>query len=461
LDDLSFRAEFQRALNPVAPPAPWLSVAVRQRLRDRHLEHAPGRLGRGRVRAPSWLIPAVALVLAIAVVASLLLAAHELRRPPTVPIGPHRHAQAGIGCPAWGNNSYGGFTPPADTMTSESTGWSSGLLRTTDGGAHWHDVSPAAMRSDAPSGTDPKTYPPSYVDFFLGSDHAWLARSYSSPTSCFEHLTVFMTSDGGKTWRTSSPILAPITADRDLQLVLDFVDDQHGWLMVLAGGRLAPDWLLYSTTDGGAAWQLVAPLPNTSSFCGLTFISATTGFISDCYDISGPSANLTVTRDGGKTWAPVRLPEPQGSAFTVMAPVFFDTNRGAVRVISQTMQGNTDTYSSYVAVTSDGGRSWRAVSAVPSTVGFAFDFVDPKSFWALGNDGHGGATTMYRTANGGASWMLVNSGLPSIDFANVDFFDALHGFIIVTNQSPGQGPSSLLVTNDGGKTWKQINPQIQ
>src|SRR6202171_4095876 len=226
---LSLRADFHRALDVLAPPAPWLSASVRERLREQRRSERTRRVPPTALRAP-WLLPLVAALLALAVVAALVYGERVLNLKPA-PVHPPRTGQAPAGCPAWSTNSSGGFVPGSDKMTSASTGWSSGALRTTDGGARWHDVSPAALRDDAPSGTGARSYPPGYVDFFLDSNHAWMARGVNSTTSCFSHETVFATSDGGQTWIESAPIDAPVTADSSLQLLLDFIDPQHGWLM--------------------------------------------------------------------------------------------------------------------------------------------------------------------------------------------------------------------------------------
>lgn len=458
MEDLSLRADFHRALDVLAPPAPWLSASVRERLREQRRSERTRRVPPTALRAP-WLLPLVAVLLALAIVAALLYGERVLNLKPA-PVHPPGQGQAPAGCPPWGTSSSGGFVPASDKMTSASTGWSSGALRTTDGGARWQDVSPAALHADAPGGTGARSYPPGYTDFFLDSNHAWMARGVNSTTSCFSHETVFATSDGGATWIQSAPIDAPVTADSSLQLLLDFIDPQHGWLMVLGMGRLAPDWFVYSTTDAGHSWQLVSQLPLISSPCAVRFVSATTGFLGNCLNTGGPTASLTVTRDGGKTWAPVRLPEPFGSQFTVDTPVFFNQDRGIVTVIAQTTQGNTMTSNEYLAETSDGGQTWKALPPLPAGLGVAFDFVDPNDFWTYGADSKSGATSIYRTTDGGLTWTVVKSDLPSMDFGTIHFVDAQHGFIMASNQSIGLGPSGLLVTGDGGVTWTQIHPVI-
>ena len=456
MEDPRLRAEFHRAFDAVVPPAPWLAVSLRERFRERR----PDARTRPVIRT-AWLAPTVAVLLAVAIVATFIYMAraHPQR---TIPVLPPRQGQAPQGCPQWITGSYGMQSNSSATMTSASTGWFAGALRTTDGGAHWRDVSPPAMRVDVPSDAGARPYPPSYAEFFLDANRAWIARTYSSATSCFDHVAVFSTSDGGRTWDETDLTVAAIQSDTYMQLQLDFVDKQHGWLLVLAGGRLAPDWFVYSTTDAGRHWKVVSQLPLGPSTCGMTFISQTTGFLGGCRNSGGSSATLTVTRDAGKTWSLVRLPEPFGTQFSIQSPVFFDQNRGFVSVNATISEGNTQRSSGYLVATSDGGNTWQLMPDLPSGYAYAFGFLDPNHIWELTNEGKGGSSALYQSNDGGKSWTLVTRDQPLTYFNSplLIFIDPQTGFIFQPGQQFGQAPSALLVTNDGGHTWKQTNPQI-
>lgn len=454
MEDRRLRAEFHRAYDAVLPPAPWLSTSVREGFRARrHVE-------RTRPAVPTaWLVPAVAVLLAIAMVAVVLYAARSYSQR-TVPVKHPRTGQATSGCPSWTSSSNGGLGQGTGKMTSALTGWSTGVLRTTDGGAHWRDVAPPAMRYDAPSDAGARPYPPSYTEFFLDSNHAWVARTYSSATSCFDHVSVFVTSDGGWTWDESAPISAAVQLDTYMQLQLAFIDPQHGWMLVLGGGRIAPDWFVYSTADGGRHWKLVSQLPIMSSTCGMTFISQTTGFLGGCRNSSGRTATLTVTRDGGKTWNNMQLPEQSGNSFSVLSTAFFES-RGFAWVGGQTFEGNTSTSGSYLVATSDTGKSWQMLPGLPAGYPVTFHFLDPNNFWILTTEAKVAAQALYKSSDGGNTWTLLTRDLPVLMYSpQVIFIDQRTGFILQSTFQLPQGGLELLVTTDGGRTWKDVHPQI-
>jgi photosystem II stability/assembly factor-like uncharacterized protein len=457
VEDINLRLEFHRALDAVAPPAPWLSAHVQEGLRQRRRE---GWIDRARRRPPiriQWVLPLVAALLAVAIVATLLLVGHAFQ-PRPLPVKPPTHqAPAAAGCPAWGYIPGGGSAPVSITMMSATTGWAGGDLRTTDGGLHWHDVSPSLLRNGAPNLPGQQSvYPPGYADFFLDSEHAWIARSYSSSTACVDHINTFSTADGGRTWEESAPVAlglqqelpspAPGWSQASPQPVLDFVDPQHGWL-ILTGSVLGRSGSVYITTNGGHDWRFVS---NNAACNRVTFTSRSTGW-STCTTPNSFTGHveLWVTRDGGVSWLSQLLPDPPGGCpCSTDLPVFFDHDRGVVDTFGYTQQA--------LLVTSDGGNTWRLLPPLPPGQVFGFDFVDANNFWALVNPLTGGKSalnSLYRSTDGGKTWNLVQRDTPSgWGYVTLQFVDANHGFV-------GQAPA-FLVTADGGHTWTVIHPQI-
>jgi len=461
VDDLNFRAEFRRALDPIAQPAPWLAASVRDGLRERRHQREERRRILRSLDQPAWLLPVVAALLIIAILLAILAGAHLLNNH-AVPVKvPQLGVSAPAGCPTWSSSPQS----PAigsDRMVTPSTGWARGALRTTDSGAQWTSTAPDAMLSDAPAGTDAALYPPGYTDFFLDANHAWMAYGLPSKTSCFDHVTLLSTADGGRSWKRSQAVDAAIQADTMLQLQLFFLDAQHGWLMVLASGRLAPDWFLYSTSNGGRDWQLVSQIPLMGSWCTFEFVTLEVGFLGDCANGGGPSPTLVETRDGGITWSTIVLPIVRGNGFETLAPVFFDPEHAVVHVLATITQGNTMSPDDYFAATDDGGQTWYGLPA-PSFPGFpqAVGFADRQHFVALTADGKGSVAVIYVSADGGRTWTATKGVLSAMEqsYPEIEFVDAEHGFVDEPSAKIGGAPAAFLITNDGGRTWTDAHPK--
>lgn len=88
MDDRNFRTEFGRAIDAVAPPAPWLMSAVRDGLRRRRREGWMDRAQRKPAQTRFAIAGLSMAVLAVLVVAALLLAQLYTSRQTPAPAGP-------------------------------------------------------------------------------------------------------------------------------------------------------------------------------------------------------------------------------------------------------------------------------------------------------------------------------------------------------------------------------------
>jgi len=115
--------------------------------------------------------------------------------------------------------------------------------------------------------------------------------------------------------------------------------------------------------------------------------------------------------------------------------------------------------------TTDGGQNWTEKPLeipgmiIPSIN--AIHFVNPDVGWAVGVD-IGGDGFVFSTNDAGASWAAIR--IPHKQIPTTVFFtDQDHGWIGGSTSPPGDeegmgGPSAILSTTDGGKTWiPQLN----
>jgi photosystem II stability/assembly factor-like uncharacterized protein len=275
------------------------------------------------------------------------------------------------------------------------------LLRTTDGGEHWERL--ALARGS--------TYQVKFVD----ADDGWLLGSIDDPAGCVGancSRAVLRTADGGRSW-------AQGFASGELGLLgqLSAVDAEHAWvLQPMQACRTTSDECkerLWGTSDG-ATWIELAVVDGPT--ISLDFVDPNTGWMALH---TSAEASILVTRDGGRTWT----------------------------------------------------RQFHASGQSPQ---LQISFVNTRDGWALGSDlaycAMGGCVgyTLYGTTDGGATWTTLQRPEipwwgPTPRLASAagflgapQFTSATAGWIRI-DTGAGAGAGGVLLTNDGGRTWRRSN----
>jgi photosystem II stability/assembly factor-like uncharacterized protein len=112
----------------------------------------------------------------------------------------------------------------------------------------------------------------------------------SQATGDVADTVMYVTRDGGTTWRPTTPLQASVATTSFLDMT-SFLDPLDWWIAPNTNGGTS----LFETTDGGPHWVNWIP--------GLPFadISALS-FGSDTLGLAIGSAGLLQTTDGGLTW---------------------------------------------------------------------------------------------------------------------------------------------------------------
>lgn len=193
--------------------------------------------------------------------------------PPGVPSSglPRSGKKSGIGFVNATTGWLAGYTPQPDFVY---------LYETHDGGRTWR-------RQDLPRvqgrrGEDIVTLPPTFFSPQRGVLPTRVSREKDSGT------VVYLTRDGGSTWRPTS--MAPAAAYGHSE-AYQFLDADRWWIIGDAG--------LLSTSDGGRHWEPRAR-PDVGESPGLSFASANVGWA-----FSKDRAVLFHTVDGGRRWSPL------------------------------------------------------------------------------------------------------------------------------------------------------------
>ncbi len=337
-----------------------------------------------------------------------------------------------------------------------------GLFLTGDGGSSWKLIA-------VPGAGDPLA---NYEAIeFVSLRQGWIV------VGRVNSLQVARTSDGGKEW--SSVTLPASLFPRGWQGAdVSFINRYDGWVVVqpyTPPGRQARSVVLY-TTDGGVRWTVATAAAPVSS---VIFSSATSG-----WGLGLGATSLYRTTDGGRSWQPVTLPRPAGTATGAWISLTLPEIAGGRAVLlAVPAAGDAITES-----TGDGGLTWVArqtpfrgepvyPQAATGEGAVCADCVVPgdEPFAVLGPAQwrYWGGDRVYTTTDSGATWSSVQ---PNLSFAAVggtlgrvgvdnegsepplQFASPQTGWALASTSSANgqQSQSVLLVTNDGGKAFSAV-----
>lgn len=441
MEDLSLRAAFHRALDPVAPPAPWLPETVMSDLRNRRLALASTAQKRRGIERRWTVSPrvlrfaAVAVILAMIVASLAAFAALNLYLHRNIPVRlPNRVSRA---CP-----SFATYVSPT--------------------GARWQGKQPPKVNGWQAG---------DQAECVADPTHAWTTET--SEAAAGPVIVVMSTRDGGQSWTQGQALPA---ATSNVRAWLDFSDGVHGWLLLDALTQRT----LFSSSDGGIRWTQMTSANNTqlaalstiASYCpetGLVMTPSGTGWVTFDVCRAGAGPVVASTTDGGRTWVQASLPRVAtfGAQENCSAapPVISGTHVALPFACFQ-----SDRLAG-VFRSSDGGQTW-TLGQLPFFANGGVVFADGLNGFVLQPRQSQTATSgsaLYRTADGGKTWTVVIRNLFSgHDIQDYGFTDSRNGYAVVAY---GVGPRTLAqrltadftgtatwFTHDGGLTWTVAPP---
>ena len=342
--------------------------------------------------------------------------------------------------------AYPLLPPSSMHMINSSTGWAAGsgtdrILRTTDGGAHWIDVTPQAAKAGA------------WITYFLDANHAWLASSVQpGSTSTDFSVTIYRTADGGRTWVQAGEV----TADRGWPASMDFVDPARGWLFMRLGVAAGSEGVaIFGTIDGGTSWTKLSEadtsgnpgqLPFSCHKGPPIFLNSSTGWMpGSCGAGGGPY--FYITHDGAQTWSAVTTSLPAGYSGNCMCGISglrFSDARNGIFVLD--LYGADGVPHNFLYASHDAGATWQPGPQLPAN-SYAVYFLNATIGWTLDAK----TNTILQTTDGGQHWATVGT-IPTNSNAVVMDFEFVTSQVGWALGADSRG-LPILKTVDGGRTW--------
>ncbi|KAF4915611.1 Ycf48-like protein [Colletotrichum viniferum] len=261
--------------------------------------------------------------------------------------------------------------------------------------------------------------------------------------------TVLLTTDGGASWSSVGPSLAPEDAELQFRDVQAFSAEKA---VILSIGEGA-DSRVYITNDGGASWTQTFGNEEAAAFFNcVDFEDEERGLaVSDPVD---GKFRLIETVDGGKSWEIVdssgMAPALEGEFGFAASGTCISTAAGRWYLAS----GGVDPGRVF---RSADGHNWdvsgSAVAGGASAGVFSVQFKDNLNGIAVGGDfnvANGSAYTSSWSEDGGATW-TASEAFPGGYRSGSSWAPGL------CNVAVAVGPSGSDVTVDGGRTWRTFD----
>jgi photosystem II stability/assembly factor-like uncharacterized protein len=320
-------------------------------------------------------------------------------------------------------------------MIDTQNGWmitNTFVLRSMDGGATWHDVTPQGA-STLGYGTGAS---------FLDSNVGWIL--IGDPQNPLNTGRLYHTHDGGIHW---DEYVTPFGSGE-----LHFLDPRNGWVMIVAGADAGNmPVLFYQTNDGGVNWTQVYnnlpgdpgeqnSLPASGVKSGFTPINMQEAWVSGRSSATN-SVYLYHTTDSGHTWSAVNPNLPFGgeAIYLTQPPVFFGSQIGLL----PTMAGSEGS-GMFFFVTQDGGSTWTPGAGLPGSG--PISVISPNDVFVLVS----GVIFVSRDASQTWSSVTPNMDLNASMISGFQFVDTQTGWVVLNSAG---GRTSLYKTTDGGQTW--------
>jgi photosystem II stability/assembly factor-like uncharacterized protein len=344
------------------------------------------------------------------------------------------------------------------------------LFWTTDGGAHWRDITPKLIGADRDEGIENVSFrdgQTGWVLFCCGQSETTGAAG-NIP---FPRYDLAKTTDAGATWsiaRVGIPADACCNMGDANGGSIDFADSMHGWLYLSSCGGHTCGGPLLATSDGGRTWRVVE-----SGGAAFSMVTPKFGW---SLDIPNPweedEGSLSVTHDGAKSWQKVSVPFPKEMISAADArqltrtpfyhdlPTFKDSEHGFLPVTYLAQRGDGNS-AIVLFETKDGGQTWNPIRTLTKLyipgqqAEYTVEVADSTLVAATSSrdDRRRRRVILSRVGPGGRTDTDISFylGGSSLAYLQLSFATPKQGWM--------ESGGDLLSTSNGGATWTKLDVQ--
>lgn len=256
---------------------------------------------------------------------------------------------------------------------------------------------------------------------------------------------VLLTTDGGTTW-VNHPI-----PDANLRITSLEAFDTKNVIAVGINTVNSLGFFIYRTTDGGANWAKLYDAPKSFGDA-VRFFDRDNGIaVGDADSDRLYYWNILLTSDGGATWTRLdsaKIPAAHGDLTEEGVSNGMDVIGNHVWFCTIPPSSTDKTFVPRVYHSADKGKTWTATSVTSLNYIQGIAFADEKIGYAMELDGR-----FSKTTDGGATWKAM-SAITTTPLRAIKYRQASNDIFIVGNAG------SAFISQNDGISWEQQAPII-
>ena len=325
-------------------------------------------------------------------------------------------------------------------------GASSGLYTSSDRGISWsqdnHGLPRLSVHSLAIAPNDP--------GILLAGTSFFEHKHFNANTPIEADGNFQLSKDGGQTWQV---VIGLIDRVQQVAFSPDFANDQRAFAVT---GVIGQDGYaqggIYRSFNGGVNWEAVlSNAPCTALALSPNFAVDHTAW---AYASSGPlGAGVLRSTDRGETWS--RL------STEIAAETIVPSSNYAVDhvLFASTADGR-------LQKSIDGGEHWTPILNHPITaLAISPAYGASQTLYAGVKETPNSSGELYRSGDGGATWQLLNTGIPvawNSQKSNISVLSFAADGSVLAGVTYGDGSGGTLVyrSSDGAQTWQALGSDL-